>query len=68
MIVEASATDALFESPKDAYTRVLLAAIPLPEIDPDWLRPPRRRPGHESNAPNSGLRTCALTNKPANGG
>ncbi|MBZ9769612.1 ATP-binding cassette domain-containing protein [Mesorhizobium sp. CA6] len=38
-IVEASATDALFENPKETYTRDLLAAIPLPEIDPDWLRP-----------------------------
>ncbi|CDX16766.1 putative peptide import ATP-binding protein BOV_A0347 [Mesorhizobium plurifarium] len=38
-IVEASATDALFDNPKEAYTRDLLAAIPLPEIDPDWLLP-----------------------------
>ena len=38
-IVEASATDALFENPKEAYTRDLIAAIPLPEIDPDWLQP-----------------------------
>lgn len=38
-IVEASATDLLFENPKEAYTRDLLAAIPLPEIDADWLRP-----------------------------
>ncbi|MDX8444260.1 ATP-binding cassette domain-containing protein [Mesorhizobium captivum] len=38
-IVESSATDALFENPKEAYTRDLLAAIPLPEIDADWLRP-----------------------------
>ncbi|MET3519624.1 ATP-binding cassette domain-containing protein [Mesorhizobium abyssinicae] len=41
-IVEASTTDALFENPKQAYTRDLLAAIPLPEIDPDWLRPPEK--------------------------
>ncbi|WP_434725084.1 ATP-binding cassette domain-containing protein [Mesorhizobium sp. RIZ17] len=38
-IVEASATDALFDNPKETYTRDLLAAIPLPEIDPDWLQP-----------------------------
>jgi peptide/nickel transport system ATP-binding protein len=38
-IVEASATDALFDNPKEAYTRDLLAAIPLPEIDADWLKP-----------------------------
>jgi len=43
-IVEASATDALFEAPKEAYTRDLLAAIPLPEIDADWLRPPTKAP------------------------
>ncbi|KAA3450495.1 ABC transporter ATP-binding protein [Mesorhizobium sp. SARCC-RB16n] len=39
-IVEASATDALFDNPRETYTRDLLAAIPLPEIDADWLRPP----------------------------
>ncbi|RVC45943.1 MAG: ABC transporter ATP-binding protein [Mesorhizobium sp.] len=43
-IVEASATDSLFENPKEAYTRDLLAAIPLPEIDADWLRLPARAP------------------------
>lgn len=37
MIVEASATDALFEQPKQDYTRELISAIPLPEIDPGWL-------------------------------
>lgn len=43
-IVEASATDALFDDPQEAYTRDLLAAIPLPEIDADWLRPPAKAP------------------------
>ncbi|TIV25426.1 MAG: ABC transporter ATP-binding protein, partial [Mesorhizobium sp.] len=38
-IVEFSATDALFDNPKETYTRDLLAAIPLPEIDADWLQP-----------------------------
>jgi peptide/nickel transport system ATP-binding protein len=37
VIVEASATDALFENPQQDYTRDLIAAIPLPEIDPGWL-------------------------------
>ncbi|RWL99792.1 MAG: ABC transporter ATP-binding protein [Mesorhizobium sp.] len=43
-IVESSATDALFDNPKEAYTRDLLAAIPLPEIDADWLQPPAKSP------------------------
>jgi peptide/nickel transport system ATP-binding protein len=36
-IVEASATDALFDNPRQDYTRDLIAAIPLPEIDAGWL-------------------------------
>ncbi|MES0148019.1 ATP-binding cassette domain-containing protein [Mesorhizobium sp. M0012] len=43
-IVEASATDALFEQPQQGYTRDLLAAIPLPEIDDAWLLPAAKAP------------------------
>ena len=38
-IVEEGLCDHVFAAPKDAYTRALLDAIPLPRIDPDWLGP-----------------------------
>ena len=36
-IVEQGATQDVFERPQHAYTRALLDAIPLPEIDDTWL-------------------------------
>jgi ABC-type glutathione transport system ATPase component len=36
-VVEEGTCDQVFTAPKSNYTRALLDAIPLPEIDPDWL-------------------------------
>jgi ABC-type glutathione transport system ATPase component len=36
-VVEQGATQDVFERPQQAYTRALLDAIPLPEIDDTWL-------------------------------
>lgn len=36
-VVEEGPCDQVFTAPKSRYTRALLDAIPLPEIDPDWL-------------------------------
>jgi peptide/nickel transport system ATP-binding protein len=39
VLEETAPTAELFARPQRAYTRRLLAAIPLPEIDPTWLFP-----------------------------
>ena len=36
-VVEEGRCEDVFAAPKSAYTRALIDAIPLPEIDPDWL-------------------------------
>jgi ABC-type glutathione transport system ATPase component len=36
-IVEEGPCTEVFASPRDPYTRALLAAIPLPDVDPGWL-------------------------------
>jgi ABC-type glutathione transport system ATPase component len=37
IVVEEGRCEDVFATPKSAYTRLLIDAIPLPEIDPGWL-------------------------------
>jgi ABC-type glutathione transport system ATPase component len=37
LVVEEGRCEDVFAAPKSRYTRLLIDAIPLPEIDPDWL-------------------------------
>ncbi|HEX4984594.1 MAG TPA: SDR family oxidoreductase [Burkholderiales bacterium] len=50
-VVESGRCEALFAGPAHDYTRSLLDAIPLPDVDPDWVKrgteesgPPQRVP------------------------
>lgn len=43
-IVEAGPCSEVFDTPQTDYTRLLLDAIPLPEIDPDWLTSTKSKP------------------------
>ena len=36
-IVEIGACERVFGDPQHAYTKELLQAIPLPDVDPDWV-------------------------------
>ena len=36
-VVEEGPCERVFSAPASGYTRTLLDAIPLPEVDPEWL-------------------------------
>ena len=39
-VVETGDCERLFSAPRHSYTRALLDAVPLPEVDPDWIGEP----------------------------
>jgi ABC-type glutathione transport system ATPase component len=39
-VVEEGGCEAIFSAPREAYTRTLIDAIPLPVVAPDWLNRP----------------------------
>ena len=59
-VVEEGRCEDVFAAPKSAYTRLLIDAIPLPEIDPTWLGrdraddPPGSADGHGARAAAAG--------------
>jgi peptide/nickel transport system ATP-binding protein len=49
-IVEAGPVARIFERPQHAYTRDLLSAIPLPDVEPGWLTDQREVSVHQQGS------------------
>ncbi|MDU6495581.1 MAG: ABC transporter ATP-binding protein, partial [Bradyrhizobium sp.] len=51
-VVEHGPVGRIFSHPQHAYTRQLLAAIPLPDVEPGWLDDPpsRQQPQQQGSA------------------
>ncbi|MGE5145316.1 MAG: SDR family NAD(P)-dependent oxidoreductase, partial [Candidatus Eiseniibacteriota bacterium] len=57
-VVESGPCEAIFSNPRHAYTRKLLDAVPLPDVDPEWIE---RTPDGEDDGPGEATKDDEVT-------